>query len=299
MVATALATTLLMIVLAGALMLVLAALMGYMLGWASKKFHVEIDPRIEHVVEALPGANCGGCGYAGCMEYAQAVVTGGEAIDKCTVGGESVAVAIADILGVQVAQSWPYRPIVHCGAGFDDRLKRSDYRGEQTCASANVVSGVQGCAYGCTGLGDCQWACKFDAIHIIDGLAVVDYEKCVGCGACVKACPRNIISMVPFKAEQMLVVACANLDFGKQVKAVCKVGCVGCKACARISDLFSMADNLPSIDYDRYDPADMGDVEAAVAKCPTKCLIMVGKPGDKDLEPVAGQKGSAVVIADL
>ncbi len=280
--------TILLIVLAAATMLALATLMGYVLGWANKTFHVDIDPRIEHVDEALPGVNCGGCGYIGCMEYAEAVVAADEAVDKCTVGGESVAAMIADILGVEVSQSWPFRPAVHCGATHADRLNRSDYRGEQTCASANILGGLQGCTYGCMGLGDCERSCRFDAVHVVDGLSTVDYEACVGCGACAKVCPRNMISMVPFKAEQMLVVACANKDFGKEVKAVCKVGCLGCKACTRHSDLFTVNDNLPTIDYDNYDPEDMAGLEVAITKCPSKRLTMVGRPAEADSPPGHG-----------
>ena len=133
--------TMLLIILAAAVtMLLLAAFMGYVLGWANQAFHVEVDPRIERVDEALPGANCGGCGYVGCREYAEAVVESDEAVNLCTVGGESVATEIADILGVEVEQSWPYRPVVHCGACYDERLQRGQYDGEPQCATANLVS---------------------------------------------------------------------------------------------------------------------------------------------------------------
>jgi len=276
----------LMIILAAVAMLALAAFMGYVLGWANRAFHVEVDPRIEHVDEALPGANCGGCGYVGCGEYAEAVVNDAEAVNLCTVGGESVATDIAEILGVAVEQSWPYRPAVHCGATYNERLQLGDYHGERQCASANIVSGVQGCIYGCMGFGDCDRSCPFDAIHTVNGLAVVDYDKCTGCGNCAKVCPRNIITMVPFKSQQMVVVACANKDFGKDVKAVCKVGCLGCKACARASDLFTVEDNIPTIDYDKYDPSKMDDVEVALTKCPMKRLAKIGQPprGDADEE---------------
>jgi len=289
----------LVVILAAATMLALAVVMAYLLGWASKALHVEVDPRVEQVNEALPGANCGGCGYVGCNEYAEAVVLKGERINKCTVGGVSCAKALAEILGVEMEQSWPMRPIVHCGARWDDRLKRNDYRGEPTCAGANLVSGVQGCAYGCLGFGDCERACAFDAIHVVDGLATVDYQKCVGCGACERACPRHIISMVPFKAEQMLAVLCSNKDFGKDVKAVCKVGCLGCKACSRISALFKIADNLPRIDYDQYDPDSVEEMKAAMEKCPRKRLIPVGKPSEKDLAAVADKEVPAVVQPDF
>jgi len=288
-----------LLALAAATMLLLGILAGYLLGWASKTFHVEVDPRQEQVLVALPGANCGGCGYVGCAEYAEAVVQKGEQLDKCTVGGASCAKALAAILGVELKQSWPRRPIVHCGAKFADRLKRNEYLGEQTCSAANIISGVQGCAYGCLGLEDCERACRFDAIHMIDGLATVDYEKCVGCGACEKACPRHIISMVPFKAERMLAVTCSNKDPGRDVKAVCRVGCTGCGLCQKVSSLFKVEDNLSRIDYDAYDPGKTDEFQAAIEKCPMKRIVFVGKPSEKDLAAVAEEKLPGVIQPDF
>ncbi len=284
-----------MIILAAGTMLVLATFMTYVLGWANKTFHIEVDPRVEEVIAGLPGANCGGCGYAGCSEYAEAVVAGDVPPDKCPIGGESCAKKIAAILGVELEQSWPYRPVVHCGAAKDQRLKRRRYLGEPTCGAANILAGVQGCTYGCLGLSDCQEACPFDAIHMIDQLAVVDYDKCTGCGKCARACPRNIISMVPFKSEQMLVVTCSNKDFGKDVRAVCKVGCLGCGACARISDLFKLEDNVSRIDYDKYDPEKMDAVNVVLEKCPMKQIVYVGKPSEKDLAAVADRQAPEIV----
>jgi len=287
------------VILAAGTMLVLAVFMAFVLGWANKAFHVAVDPRQEAALEALPGANCGGCGYIGCSEYAEAVVAGHVPVDKCPVGGVSCATALAGILGVELDQSWPQRPVVHCGATYGDRLGRHDYRGEQTCTAADLVAGVQGCTYGCLGLGDCERACGFDAIHIIDGLARVDYERCVGCAACARACSRDIISMAPFKAEQMMVVACSNLDFGKDVKAVCKVGCTGCKLCQKhAGDLLEIEDNLPRIDYEAYDPAALESAETAIAKCPAKSLLMIGKPTERDLAAAAASQAPAIEKAD-
>ena len=291
--------TWLTIMLAAGLMLALAIVTACVLGWANKTFHVDVDPRIDEVNRALPGANCGGCGYVGCNEYAEAVVAAKAPPDKCTVGGASCATALANILGVELGQSWPRRPVVHCAARWSDRLQRNEYRGEPTCGSANIISGVQGCTYGCLGLGDCRGACDFDAIRVIDGLAVVDYTKCVGCGACAAACPRNIISMVPFKAERVLAVACSNRDFGKDVKAVCKVGCIGCGRCAKMNELFKMIDNLPEIDYDRYDPETADQLEAVVRKCPMSGLLFVGKPTEKDLAAVADEQLPDRIEADF
>lgn len=274
----------LLMVLAGGTLGILSIGAGYALGWASRAFHVETDPRVDAVLAVLPGANCGGCGFVGCASYAEAVVLSGAPPDKCPVGGASCAQAVAGILGVDVRPSWPRRPVVHCRAHYGDRLGRGDYRGEPTCAAANLVAGVQGCAYGCLGFGDCRAACAFDAIRIVDGLAVIDYEKCTGCGACALVCPRNIITMTPFKSERMLVVACANQDFGKDVRAVCRVGCIGCRACQKASDLFSFDGHLPTIDYERYDPSQLESAMVAVEKCPMQGLIFVGRPPRSDRE---------------
>ncbi|MFP4354355.1 MAG: RnfABCDGE type electron transport complex subunit B [Phycisphaerae bacterium] len=287
------------IILAGATMLVLAVFMAIVLGWANRAFHVEVDPRVEAVTDVLPGANCGGCGFVGCGEFAEGVVEGKASPDGCPVGGESCAARIAEILGVELEESWPYRPAVHCGANYAQRLGRHEYRGEPTCAAANLVGGVQGCTYGCLGFGDCDRSCRFDAIHVIDGLATVDYDKCTGCGACAKVCPRNIISMVPFKQSEMTIVSCSNKDFGKDVKAVCKVGCIGCKACTRASDLFSVENNIPTLDYDKYDPDKDDSLELAISKCPMKRLVSVGKPSEKDKQATDGEQVPQVVQADF
>lgn len=288
--------TLMIIMLAAGTMLVLGVCMAWILGWANVAFHVEIDPRQEAVQQALPGANCGGCGFVGCNEYAEAVVAGVTTVDKCTVGGPSCTAALAAILGVEVQESWPYRAVVHCGARLEDRLGRHPYRGEKTCRTANLVAGVQSCTYGCLGIGDCRRACRFDAVHVIDGLAEIDYDKCVGCGACEKVCPRHIISMVPFKTDRMLVVACSNSDFGKDVRKACKVGCLGCKLCQKLAaGLITVSDNYPRIDYDKYDPQSMEAAEAAVAKCPAKRLVMVGAPSQRDLDATADEKVPAVI----
>ena len=292
--------TTLTIILAACTMLVLAVLMSYVLGWANVAFHVEVDPKVEAINEALPGANCGGCGYVGCNEYAEAVARGDAPVDKCTVGGAACAAALADIMGVEVEETWPRRPVVHCAATWEQHLGRHEYHGEPTCGAANLVAGVQGCTYGCLGLADCVDACKFDAIHIVDGLAAVDYEKCTGCGACSRACPRNIITMVPFKADRILVVACSNRDPGKVVRTVCKVGCIGCTSCQRRCDVFQVADNLAQIDYDRYDPnAPPESLQEVLDKCPREGLVYVGKPSAKDLAAVADEPEPGRVEADF
>lgn len=271
--------SLVIIGLAAGTMLVMALVLSYVLGWANHAFHVEVDPRIEAVLGALPGANCGGCAYVGCGEYAEAVVLEGAPVNKCAPGGGGTAEALASIMGIEVEISAPSRPIVHCGAHLEDRLGRNEYAGEKTCLTANTVAGIQMCTFGCLGFGDCVRACLYDAVHVVDGLATIDYDKCIGCGACVKACPRNIILMASFKADQLVAVRCSSKDGGKDVKNACKVGCIACKACTKQSGLFSVKDNLASINYEDYDPENLEDVLKTFEKCKPGTIQFVGKAG--------------------
>lgn len=274
--------------LAASTLLGMAVVISYVLGWASKAFHVQVDPRVLQINEVLPGANCAGCGYVGCNDYAEAVARGEAAVTLCAPGGPSCAAAVAEVMGVEVEQTWPYRAVVHCTAKTDQRLGRSEYRGEPTCTAANLVNDVQGCVYGCLGLGDCETVCDYDAIHVIEGLATVDYIKCTGCGACIDACPRHIISRVPFKTDEVLVVKCSNDDFGIEVKKVCQVGCIGCKACTRFSDLLVMEGNLPIVDY-QSDDYLAADFATSLDKCPAESLVFVGTPSVEDLAATADE----------
>lgn len=287
------------LILSAILLLVLAVAVALVLGWANRAFHVAVDPRVEAIAEALPGANCGGCGFVGCMEYAVAVAAGDAALTLCAPGGSGCAEALASILGQDITPSFPYRAVVHCAATWEQRLPpvKPEYLGEATCAAANLVAGYQGCTYGCLGLGDCVRACAYDAIHVIHGLATVNYDRCIGCKACATACPRNIISMVPFKSDRMLVVACSNRDPGPAVKAVCPIGCISCSACARKCSLMQLEGGLPIIDYDAYN--DESDFAPALEKCPRESLIYVGKPSKHDLALVADEQLPPRIEADF
>jgi Na+-translocating ferredoxin:NAD+ oxidoreductase subunit B len=262
--------------LSAATMFAMAVILSYVLGWANKAFHVEVDARITSIIDVLPGANCGGCGFVGCGDYAEAIVNDGAEVKKCPVGGSTCSAEVAGIMGVEVGESFPVRAVVHCGAHLEERLGRSGYRGEKTCAAAKLITDVQGCTYGCLGFGDCVVACNYDAISVIDGLATVDYDACIGCGACAKICARGIISMQSFKADRMMAVTCSNRDGGKDVKAVCKAGCIGCKACTRVSDSVTMEGNLAIVNYDEYDPENEEAFLKACEKCPTDRVEMVG-----------------------
>ena len=272
------------IFLAGVTMVGLGSGFALVLLIASEKLKVEVDPKIEQIHEVLPNLDCGACGFAGCGQYAKAVLADPELIGKCAPGGADTSAAIAEILNLQVSESGPSkRPIVHCHAHTEDRTVNGNYQGIQSCTAANALANVQACMFGCLGLGDCTRACKFDALHIIDGLATVDYDKCTGCTACAKACPRNLIEMVPFGHENMMTVACNSNETGKSTRAICKVGCIGCKLCTKQSDLFTVEKNLARLDYERYEPSEQ--TELAMTKCPTKVIVYRGKTAPQSERP--------------
>lgn len=257
-------------------MLVLGSGFAVVLLIASEKLKVEIDPKIEQIHKALPNVDCGACGFAGCAQYAKTVSANPQLLGKCAPGGPETAQKIASILSLQVSDSGPQqRPIVHCRAHTGDKTYYAIYQGIQTCTAANALANVQACKFGCLGFGDCTSACKFDALTIVDGLAIVDYEKCTGCGACSKACPRNLIEMVPFSQENMLTVACSSKESGKSTRGICKVGCIGCGICAKQTEQFKIEDNLARLDYAKYEPNEQ--TETAYNKCPTGVIIYMGK----------------------
>jgi Na+-translocating ferredoxin:NAD+ oxidoreductase RNF subunit RnfB len=258
---------------------------------ASEKLKVKTDPRVDMIYDVLPHINCGACGFSGCIKYAQALLEKPELLGKCAPGGTKTKQAVAKVLNIHVSDSGPlHRPIVHCRARTEDKTFYAVYQGIQTCISANALANVQACRFGCLGFGDCVHACKFDALHIIDGLAVVDYQKCTGCAACSRACPRNLIEMAPFGCENMMTVACKNKETGKVTRSMCIVGCIACGLCAKQSDLFKIEENCARLDYVRYKPSEQ--TEAALNKCPTGVIVLRGPsapaprpPKQKEKEP--------------
>jgi electron transport complex protein RnfB len=274
------------IIAAGATMLGLGGAFAIVLLIASERLKVVVDPKIEQIHKALPNLDCGACGFPGCGQYAKALSTDPGLLGKCAPGGAAASAKIAGILNLQVSDSGPQkRPIVHCRAHTDDKTFFAKYEGIESCTAANALANVQACAFGCLGYGDCVAACKFDALHIIDSLATVDYEKCTGCTACSKACPRNLIEMVPFGHENMMTVACSSKENGKSTRAMCQVGCIGCGLCVKQSDAFTVADNLARLDYAKYAPC--GENEAAMNKCPTGVIVYRGKTAPPAREPKA------------
>ena len=237
----------------------LGLLFGLVLAIASKVFYVETDPRLDLLNECLPGANCGGCGYAGCGGYAEAVLKGEAEIGKCASGGNECAMKMAEIMGVKAEKMERRVAMVRCSGykGVDEegnpigaKLK-GEYEGISDCLAASKVAGrgPSACKFGCLGFGNCVAACQFDAIHIVNGVAVVDEEKCVGCLACAAACPRQLI--VPVSPEQNVLIACASMAKGAATTRACTVGCIGCGKCKKTCqhDAIILEKNLARIDY--------------------------------------------------
>lgn len=243
---------------------------GVLLGYASKKFAVEVDERVPKVRECLPGANCGGCGFAGCDAYAQAVVSGDAPANACAVGGAAVAEKIGSVLGISVEESEPKVAFVKCKGDCQSAKDKYEYYGVMDCRQATVApgGGAKACDFGCVGLGSCVGVCQFDSIHIKDGIAVVNEDTCTGCNACVQICPKSVIELVP--ASKGVRIACNSKEKGKTVRDNCSKGCIGCTICARNcpEKAITMVNDLPVIDFDKCTQC-----KVCVAKCPSKAIV--------------------------
>lgn len=272
---------------------VLGLLFGAGLAVASHIFAVKRDERVALIEEVLPGANCGACGAPGCSGFAEGVVQNKYPVTGCTAGGADVAAKVAKIMGTTADTMIQQVAIVRCQGGRDNAIDRAIYSGIHDCRAAMLVNnGAKGCEYGCLGLGTCEVSCPFDAIHMgPQGLPIVDEELCTGCGECVKACPRNIMALLP--VSQKVFIGCVSKDFGKSVKAVCKVGCTGCTLCANpkttANEIITMDGKLPVIHYDRVtDP--IADLQNAADKCPSKCFVVRGKKGPVEKKTVVEEE---------
>ena len=242
----------------------LGLVFGLILAAASKVFYVEADPRLELLNECLPGANCGGCGYAGCSGYAEAVLEGRTEIGRCASGGNACAQAMAAIMGTDAGEVTRKVAMVRCSGekNYDKdgnlvagaRLK-ANYEGLRDCLAASKVGGrgPLACKYGCLGFGNCVKACKYDAIRVVNGVARVNEERCVGCMSCAAACPRDLI--VAVEPNRNVVIACNSMAKGAVTTRGCTIGCIGCGLCKKICphDAITVENNLAVIDYSKCD----------------------------------------------
>ena len=249
---------------------------------AAKFMAVEEDPRIEEVASCLAGANCGGCGYAGCADYAKAVVMDGVPCDKCAPGGPKAAAAIAKIMGGE-ASAVEKKAVVQCQGSSEHCKLAYDYKGIQTCAAAaTLYGGPKTCSFACIGLGDCTKVCKFDAIHIVDGVAKVDKDKCTGCGACANICPKKVI-MIDAGGPRKPVVMCSNQDKGPVAMKACTTSCIACGMCERTCkfDAIHVVDGVARVDYDKCKGCGM-----CAQKCPKKIILFPLKDDPYPPKPV-------------
>lgn len=237
---------------------------------ASVAMHVPVDERVEKINEVLAGANCGACGFAGCGDYARAIVEDGVPVNKCTPGGAACAAAVAAVMGVEAGESRSMKAVVACSGNCD---KRFAYQGLSSCVAAKSLYGGDGaCAHGCLGYGDCVAACPFGAVSVEQGIAWVDRDKCVGCGVCVGVCPNHVIELVP-EHRRKPVVLCSSTDKGADTRKACSAGCIGCMKCTKVcaKDAITVENNLAVIDQDKCVGCQL-----CVKECPVGIIRVPG-----------------------
>ena len=258
------------VVLAALVIGITGILIGLLLGIAGKIFAVEVDERVTLVREELPGNNCGGCGFAGCDVLAEAIVKGEAPVNGCPVGGPKAAAAIGGIMGSAAGEMEKRVAFVKCNGTCDKTEIKYNYYGIHDCRKLALIPGhgEKKCAYGCMGYGSCVSVCNFDAIHIMNGVAKVDKDKCTACGQCIKACPNHLIELVPYEAAHL--VQCSSQDKGKDVKAACEAGCIGCGICVKQCEAgaVTLENNLAYIDQSKCTQCGK-----CAAKCPAKIIL--------------------------
>lgn len=247
---------------------IMGFIFGLLLALASKVFYVKEDERKAKILECLPGANCGGCGYAGCAAYADALIEGNAPTTCCGAAGQAAADNIASILGVQGGTVQKKYARVRCSGSEELAHSKYQYQGIADCTAASrLIDGYMQCKYGCLGLGSCAKVCKNDAIIVNNGVATIDKNLCTGCGECVGACPKHIIELVPESA--LYTVSCVSHNKGAVTKKSCLAGCLGCKICEKNcpNGAIKVNDNLATIDYTKCDHCGL-----CAQKCPAKII---------------------------
>ena len=247
----------------------LSLVFGALLGFSAKKFAVKTDPNIERIHDVLPGTNCGGCGFAGCAMFAQAVANNKAAYNACPPGGNDTAAKIAQTMGIDPVASGRKVAFIKCN-GLDDNVSSNYiYDGPKSCVAASQLAtgGNKSCIYGCIGLESCKNACPFNAVKIVGSIAIIDPKKCTACGKCIAACPKNLIEIVQDKSK--VRVLCNSSDIGRITRKNCRAGCIGCTVCQKLcpEGAISLENNKAKIDYEKCTLC-----MACVQKCPTKSI---------------------------
>lgn len=266
----------------------LGLLLAVALYLVAQRFKVEEDPRIELVEKVMPGANCGGCGFAGCHAFAEAAVKAPNLDSNyCPVGGNETMKQVAAILGYEVKEKAPMVAVLRCNGTCENRPKVNDYDGISSCkVKAALYAGDTLCQYGCLGCGDCAAACRFGGITMdpATGLPVIEESVCTACGSCAKACPKNIIEIRNKGPRNMrLYVSCVNKDKGPAAKKACSAACIGCGICAKTCthDAITIENNVAWIDYSKCKLC-----RECEAMCPTGAIHALNFPKPLDKEAV-------------
>jgi Na+-translocating ferredoxin:NAD+ oxidoreductase RNF subunit RnfB len=248
----------------------LGLILGWLLSYFSRKFAVVGEEVLENIKSALPGSNCGACGFPGCEAYAENIVHNNAPLNRCRPGGKAVAERLAQILGKTVEAEEAKVATLICRGGKNECREIFIYDGGRDCRQAYILhSGNKSCIFGCVGLGHCASVCPFGAIQMGDNrLPIIDEKKCTGCGVCVKECPKNVLTLMP--RSKLVYLACVSKDKGKAVKDVCKVGCFACNICIKACPYgaLKMENNLPVMDFTKCT-----DCGICVHRCPTKSYI--------------------------
>ena len=278
-----------------AILTLVGIVVAVVLYFVAQKFKVVEDERIDKVEACLPGANCGGCGSAGCRDFAQRVVAAPEIGSLfCPVGGNDVMQKVAQVLGREAVAQKKMVAVVRCSGTCENRPKTNDYDGYASCkVKAALYSGDTGCRYGCLGCGDCVAACKFGAIRMNPetGLPEVDTAKCTGCGACAAACPRGIIELrTTGPKDRMVVVLCSSKDKGAVARKACKAACIGCAKCQKVCpfEAIKVENTLAYIDFNVCKLCTK-----CVSECPTGAIHKFNFP-EKPAAPVEKAAPAAV-----
>ena len=258
------------ILIAAGIVAAVGIFVGLFLGVAGIAFKVETDPKEEEVLAALPGNNCGGCGYPGCSGLASAIAKGEAAVNACPVGGDPVGKKIAAIMGVEAADTVRMTAYVACVGDCEKSKTDYDYKGAQDCRMLEFVpnGGPKSCNSGCLGFGTCAKTCPFDAIHVVNGVALVDKDKCKACGKCIAVCPKKLISLIPYDSKY--AVGCSSKDKGPVTMKACTAGCIGCGICVKNcpKQAIELKDNHAVIDQDKCVGCGI-----CAGKCPKKVIF--------------------------